>query len=150
MAPVAYGALASIAGMVFISTFAGVVIGTVFWRNGIRWGLLCIAGYLALAPALYEAPWRGSTLLNGPPLLLTFLITHLTARALHARGKRLIAATITSSAAGILSAFVYMILFRALIWEGPTTASWIALAVDVLLASLALFKRHAWAVQRVS
>ncbi len=150
MAPVAYGALANIAGMVFISAFAGVVIGAVFWRNGIRWGLLCIAGYLALAPALYEASWRGSTFLNGPPVVLTFLITHLTARALYARGKRQLRVTIAAAAAGILSAFAFMILFRALIWEGPTTASWIALAADVLLASVALFKRHAWAVQRVS
>ena len=148
MAPVAYGALASIAGMVFISTLAGVVIGAVFWRIGMRWGLICVAGYLALAPALYEASWRGSMVLNGPPIILTFLITHLTACALYAHGKRLIATTIAASAAGILAAFAFMILFRMLVWEGPTTSSWIALGADVVLASVALFKRRAWAVQR--
>ena len=141
MAPVAYGALAAIAGMVFISTFAGVVVGTVFWRNGIRWGLLCIAGYLALAPNLYEANPRGSTLLNGPPMLLTFLTTHLTARVLYARGKRQLNATVAAAALGVLIGFAFMILFRFLIWEGPMTIVWIALAADAVLVLLLIRSR---------
>lgn len=150
MAPVAYGALASIAGMVFISTFAGVVVGTVFWRNGMRWGLLCIAGYLALAPSLYEANLRGSTLLNGPPVLLTFLVTHLTARALYARGKRLLNATVAAAALGVLTGFAYMIMFRFLVWEGPMMSAWIALAADACLIVIAILKRSAWAIPRTS
>ena len=150
MAPVAYGALASIAGMVFISTFAGVLIGTVFWRNGMRWGLLCVVGYLALAPSLYDAPWRGSMLLNGPPVLLTFLVTHLIARFLNARGKRLLLTTISAAAIGMMVSFAFMVMFRMLVWEGPTTAAWIALAVDACLVMVAILKRHALAVSRPS
>ncbi len=142
MAPLAYGALASIAGMVVISTIVGVLIGAVVWRlkHGLAWGFLCVVAYLLLTPPAFDAPLKAA-MFNAPPLILTFLSAYLTGCRLRMRGKTVVTATMVVIASGLLVGLVFLLLFRALIWIDLLASSWIALVVDVFLATLAIRQR---------
>lgn len=141
MAPVAFGALAWIAGMVVISVFTGAVIGAAVWRlkSGLIWGAACVAVYLLVAPKLCDAALVPFARLNASPLILTFLSSYLAARRLRARGRKsAVWVTVAGFGCGLAVALLYMILFRALFMTNPWRPVLIAFAADVCLVLLAI------------
>jgi hypothetical protein len=146
MAPVAYGALTWIAGMVTISVFVGAVIGTLSWRlkYGLAWGIFGVIAYLASSPLWFDAAPLKAAALNAAPMLMTFLAACLMARALHAHNKRAVWATMAALGGGLVLGAVYMLLFSHMLLVNASGPTWIALAADVCLGIVAIRQRKAW------
>ena len=138
MAPVAYGALAFIAGMVVISVVVGVLIGALVGRlkHGILWGSLLVAAYLLVAPPLDDTSPLRFQALNAPATIMTFLSTYLATR--HLRIRRAWLAMIAGFGCGLVVAAAYMALFRVLLMDDVWALSWFALALDVVLVLLVI------------
>lgn len=146
MAPVAYGALAWIAGMVAISVFAGAVIGTLVWRlkHALLWGILCVIAYLALSPVWFDAAPLKAAALNATPTFMTFLASYLAARALRAHNERAVWSTMVALVCGLVLGALYMLLFRWLLFVSHSGPARIALVADVCLGIVAIRQRNAW------
>jgi hypothetical protein len=138
MAPVAYGALAFVAGTAVISVVVGVLIGALVGRlkHGIVWGSLLVSAYLLVAPPLNDASLLPFISLNAPATILTFLSAYLATR--HLRIRRAWLAAIAGFGCGLVVAAAYMFLFRVLLMVDIWALAWIALAVDMVLVLLVI------------
>ncbi|HXV14458.1 MAG TPA: hypothetical protein VEC56_09655 [Candidatus Krumholzibacteria bacterium] len=145
MAPVAYGALATVAGTVVISVMVGVIIGTAVVRlnNGLAWGFLAVGIYLLTAPSMMDSPELPFASLNASPLILTFLSSSLAGRffGIH-RKSSAVGATLLALGSGLVIGAAYLLLFRALFLTNRWTPPLVALVADVCLAAAALRVRR--------
>jgi uncharacterized PurR-regulated membrane protein YhhQ (DUF165 family) len=116
MAPVAFGVLAMIAGVVVVAVFIGAISGPILWKLNFRLipsAVSVVVLYLLLI-VLLDRPAMGFAAYFGVlPALLTFFIGNLTARFL-ARRKRLRSVWIGLIALGTASIFgvLYLWMFR--------------------------------------
>jgi len=133
MAPVAYGMLAKIAGIIFLAVLVGAAGGAINGRlkGELSLGVILVAGTYVVAVMSLESwsSWKLSVF-GMFPLTLTFLVGSSTHHVLETRvGLRPVFATVTALGTALLAGLVYMMLIRLrwLALVNPSTA-WIAVA----------------------
>ena len=146
MAPVAYGVLAMIAGVMVVAVVVGAAGGVI---NGRLQGELSVgavvvtAAYVLLLMALESrSSWR-LAVFGLLPLMLSFLVGSVTTRLLQTRaGLRPVLAMLAALGGALLVGFLYLMLIRGgwLKLTDPGTA-WVALAAFSLLIVLSIRKR---------
>lgn len=144
MAPVGYGMLALIAGVMVVAVLVGAVGGAINGRlkGELSLGAIAVAGAYVLVVALESWSHWNLSLFGMLPLMLTFLAGSWAGRFLETRlGLRPLFAMAAAFGIALLVGFAYMTLVR-LGWDAlmnPST-SWIALAILALLV--------VWSIQR--
>lgn len=144
MEVIAVGFKVLVASVVVTAVIVGAMSGAVFWRakNGLVLGSLSALGvyFLAVAIDLDLLPWGKLTLVFGvPPLIMTFLMSYLTARHLKARSKlRPLWASLAALGGTLIVGFSYGFLFR-IGFEAPI---WTALGADAGLILLTIRNRR--------
>lgn len=132
------------ASVVVTAVTIGALSGAVAWRikNGLILGGLSALGvyFLAVAMSLNLLSWFKLVLLFGvPPLIMTFLISYLTALHLKAHGKL---CPLWASLAALGGALILGILYGFLFRVGFEVPIWTALGVDACLILLAVRRRR--------
>lgn len=135
----------AIAGYLLLSTAAieGILVGTlggaIAWRirAGLLWVLPLVAGgYLAGAAVLASYSPAAAAVFGLPPLVLTFLITWLTADYLRANaGLRPVWASLAAICCALIAGAAWGFLFRIDVWV-PVAC---AMAADVCLILFVVF-----------
>jgi hypothetical protein len=116
MAPIAYGVLATIAGIIVIAVLVGVVGGVVNGRlkGDISLGAILAGGTYFLVVILLESGSFGKIALFGVlPLLVTFVVGSAATRFFETRFHlRSIFASLAALGSALLAGFVYLMLIR--------------------------------------
>jgi len=125
MAPVGTAGYVFVATIAVFAVFLGACAGAAAWavRSSLRWaGLVAAAGFLAATVLLGSYTLTAAAILGGPPLILTFLTSWLTARYLERRARwRHIWATLVGLGCAVLLGFLYLrLLGLALGFPGAT------------------------------
>jgi hypothetical protein len=140
VAPVAYGALAMIAGIMVISVVAGALVGAVMcgFKRGLVWGILCVVAYLLIAPVAFDAATSAFTSLNGPPTVMTFFGSYVVGRVVRARNKSALWATLAALGGGLLLGALYLFICKLVFGVSFWGYAWVALIADLFLGILAV------------
>jgi hypothetical protein len=139
MEVIAAGARVMVAMAATVAVIVGAIGGAIVWRGGIRLTLGGLSGmlvYFLAATALLGFSFLTLAVIVGIPILvLSFLISYLTARHLRSRTSlRLMWATPAAVGSALTVGFLYLLLFRLSLWA-PV---WIALGADACLILLAI------------
>ena len=146
MAPVAYGVLAKIAGIMVVAVLVGVVGGVINGRlkGDLSLGAILAGGTYFLLVILLESASSGKFALFGAlPLLVTFVVGSVTTRFFETRFHlRPVLASLAALGCALFAGFVYVMLVRVE-WVALTSwgSVWIAGAVLSCLIMLSIWKR---------
>ena len=111
MAPVAAAAYVLIAAFAVSAVLLGAFGGAAAWavRGSPVWGGLLVTGGLLATALLGSYRLTSAAVIGMPPLILTYLTSWLTARALEQRaGVRHVWATVAGLVCALLAGFVYL------------------------------------------
>jgi hypothetical protein len=143
MEPVAVAGYVTVAANAVLAIILGALAGAIAWavNRSLLWVGLSAAGiYLAGTVLLGSSRLAAAAVVGMPPLLLTLLISWLTARYLEARASvKRIWATPVALCGALLLGFLWLLLFRL----GFRTPVLVALAADVGLIVLLFRARRA-------
>ena len=121
-----------------LAVIAGAAGGAALWKAkyGLALGGPSVAGIYFLAVVFFlEISWLGAVLFGVVPLVMTFLVSYLTARHLIMRAKlRPIGAALAALVTALIVGFLYLLLFRISLW----VSVWIAAGVNAYLMFLAI------------
>ena len=142
MEVIAAGARVMVATAATAAVIVGAIGGAIVWRGGNRLtlgGLSAVAVYFLAATDFLGFAFLTLAVIFGIPILvLSFLISYLTARHLKSRTSlRLMWATLAAVGSALTVGFLYLLLFRLSLWA-PV---WIALGADACLILLAIRSR---------
>jgi hypothetical protein len=145
MAPVAYGILALIAGVMVVAVVVGATGGVINGRlrGELSLGAVVVAAAYVLLLMVLESrsTWRFAVF-GLLPLMLSFLTGSVTTRLLQTAGLRPVLAMLAALGGALLVGFSYLMLVRFgwLELTDPGTA-WVALAAFAALSVLSIWKR---------
>lgn len=148
MAPVAYGMLGMVAGVIVLAVFVGAIAGAINGRLGGELSLgaiLTVGAYILVVTSVESWSSGKLTVFGMLPLMLCFLAGSLTIQIVESRlGLRPVLAVPAALGTALLAGFSYLMLIRSgwLDLTEPGTA-WIALALLSCLIVLSIVKRAA-------
>jgi len=142
MEVISNGFVILVAYVAMVAIIMGAVGGAIVWkiRGGLTRGSLSTAGiYLLAAVPIIGFPWLAVALIFGIPLLvLTFLITFLTAHHFETRANlHHILSILAAISTALIAGFLLLMLFRFNLWA-PV---WITLGADAYLILLVISER---------
>ena len=144
MAPVAYGMLVTIAGVIVLAILVGAAGGAVNGRlkGDLSLGAIVVVGAYAVAVRVLASSWKLGVF-GMLPLMLTFVVGSVTGTVLATRyGLRQVLAIPAALCSALLAGLLYMMLIK-LRWLALTElgTAWVALATLCFLLLLSLQKR---------